>query len=113
MAYALSIRLLAEPLRTLAFGAIGPVYMGIGTALDNPCRILNIQNQTDVSILFSLDGVDDHFLLPANGFILLDVSSNEVHNGGWFISQGQRFYAKSNGFLPTSGAVYLSAFYGK
>lgn len=113
MAYALSIRLLAEPLRSLAFGAIGAAYMGIGTSLANPCRILNVQNLTDASLLFSMDGVTDHFVLPANGFILLDISANEVHSGGWFISQGQRFYAKTNGVVPTTGAVYLSAFYGE
>lgn len=106
----LSVRLLAEPLRSLAFGSISGTYAGIGTVLSNPCRIIHFTNTTDVLLTLSFDGVSDHFVLPANGFLLLDVTSNKTVTGGSFtISQGQRFYAKG---APTLGAVYIAAFYG-
>lgn len=106
----LAVRLYPETLRTLAFGSISAVYTGIGSALDNPCRIFYLLNATDVLLTFSFDGVNDHLVLPSGGFILLDVTSNMSLTGGSLsISQGQRIYVKGS---PTSGSVYLSVFYG-
>lgn len=108
----LSIRLLAEPVRTLGFGAIVAGYTGIGTGLTNPCRIVMVQNLTDVPLMFSMDGVNDHFPLTSNGYMILDVCSNAMTNlQGLYISSGQRFYVRQLG-APTLGSVYVSAFYG-
>jgi len=106
----LAIRVLAEPLRTLAFGAISGVYAGLGTALQHPARQIYIVNNSDVLLTFSLDGVNDHFVIPANSYFLDDISSNMTLPGGSLaLSQGQRIYVKG---APTMGAVYLSVFYG-
>ena len=109
---ALGTRILPESLRSLAFGSIGASYMGIGTALDHPARILEIQNLTDGALLFSFDGIEDHAILPASGFLLLDLTANKTEERGAFVSEGTRIYVKESG-TPTSGAVYVSAFYGK
>lgn len=107
---ALSVRLQFEPLRTLAFGGISGTYAGIGTALSNPSRQLYIVNTTDVLLTFSDDGVNDHFVIPAMSYILLDTASNKTMLGGSFtISQGTRIYVKG---APTLGSVYLSTMYG-
>lgn len=108
----LAIRLLAEPVRTLAAASIGAAYMGIGTGLDNPSRIIFVQNLTDATVMFSLDGITDHFPLPTGGFLLLDVTTNRTLSQGCFISQGQRLYVKEEGTGPTTGSVYVSSFYG-
>ncbi len=106
----LAIRLLAEPLRSLAFGSISGTYAGIGTSFANPCRIMHILNTTDVVLTFSMDGVNDHFVVAPNGFILLDITTNKTQVGGSLvISQGQRIYVKGS---PTLGSVYLAVFYG-
>lgn len=106
----LTVRLAAEPLRSLAFGSISGTYMGIGTALANPCRIIHVTNTTDVVLTYSFDGVNDHFVIPPNGFILLDVMMNSSSVGGaWNIAQGTRIYVKG---APTFGSTYLSVFYG-
>lgn len=106
----LSVRIYPETLRTLAFGSVSGTYAGIGTAINNPARILYIVNSTDVLLTFSFDGINDHFVVFGNGFLLLDVTSNRSDTGGAFaISQGQRIYVKG---APTLGAVYLSVFYG-
>lgn len=106
----LSIRLLAETLRTLAFGSISGTYAGIGAALSHPARIIKITNTTDVLITISLDGVNDHDVVPTSSSYIIDIASNNVLPAGSLtISQGQRFYAKG---APTSGAVYLSVYYG-
>lgn len=108
----MAIRLYPEPLRSLAFGSIGAAYMGIGTPFAFPTRIFYLVNQTDALLFFSFDGVTDHLALPAGGFILLDVTANKALGGGCYIAQGVRIYVKENG-IPTSGSVYLTAFYAQ
>ena len=105
------IRLAAETIRSLAFGSIGAAYAGVGTRFDNPVRIFFTQNLTDKSLMFSLDGVNDHFALPAGGFLLLDVTGNKANAQGFYIAEGSRLYVKEI-VTPTSGSVYLSLFYG-
>ncbi len=107
----LSIRMLAEPLRTLAQASIGAAYMGIGTPLDFPSRLVFIQDLTDATLVFSLDGVNDHFVLPSMSNFVFDVTTNTPQTLGCYIGAGTRFYVKELG-LPSTGSVYLSSFYG-
>lgn len=109
---ALAIRFQAEPVRSSAFGSILVGYTGVGTVLDHPIRQFIIQNLTDEAVMFSFDGVNDHFPLPAGGLLIDDVSSNQSHSAqGWYLAQGTRLYVKQLG-APTVGAVYFSVFYG-
>ncbi len=107
----LAIRILAEPVRSLAFGSISGTYAGIGTGFANPVRIIFVQNLTDVTLMFSLDGINDNFPLPSNSFLLLDVTANKTIDMGAFLAQGTRVYVKTIG-SPTMGSVYVSVFYG-
>jgi hypothetical protein len=108
----LAIRLLPETVRSLGFAGIGAAYMGIGGVFTNPIRILLITNLTDANLMFSMNGIDDHFPVAANGFLLLDVTSNKtINGGGFFIAEQTRIYVKDLD-VPTSGSVYVSAFYG-
>lgn len=107
----LSIRFTPETVRTIAFGSIAAGYMGVGTAVNHPIRQFLIQNLTDAILMFSFDGINDHFPLPSNGFFLDDICSNVTHSAGWFLAEGTRLYVKEIG-VPTSGTVYFSVFYG-
>ena len=108
----LAIRLMPEPVRTLGFAAIGAAYMGVGTAMTRPIRMLLIQNLTDELVMFSFDGVDDHLPMPANGYLILDISANKTSSTGFFLAEGQRLYVKHEGAAPTTGSVYFTTFYG-
>jgi hypothetical protein len=108
----LAIRLEFEPLRSLAYTSISGTYMGVGTALAHPARQILVQNLTDVLMTFSWDGIHDHFVLPANGFLLLDITSNKtILHGGFFIAEGSRLYVNTAG-SPSTGGVYFSSMYG-
>lgn len=109
--YALAISTVPEAVRTIAFGSISGTYAGIGTAITNPARIVLLQNFTDADLMISQDGVTDHYPINASSSILLDVSSNQTHLQGGFVSAGTRFYVKTIG-TPGSGSVYLTVFYG-
>ncbi len=105
-----AVRLLFEPLRSLAFGSISGVYAGIGTALANPCRIIYITNNTNALLTFSLDGITDNFVVLAYTNLIIDIMANHATVGGSLsIAQGTRFYVKG---APSNNAVYLSACYG-
>lgn len=107
----LAIQIWPETLRFLGFSSISSSYMGIGTAIDNPARVYFIQNNTDVMLTFSWDGVNDHFVLPSDGFFLLDSTANKSNNGGMLaVPTGTRTYVKGS---PTIGTVDLTVFYGK
>ena len=112
MSYSQSIRLLAEPLRSLAFGSIGAAYMGVGTAIDNPARIIIVQNYTDANLLFSFDGTNDHFPLSESSQLIIDIAGNKIREQGIYLAEGQRLYVKELG-TTTTGSVYLTVFYGK
>lgn len=106
------IRLQVEPVRTLAFTDISGTYMGIGSALSNPARLIWLNNLTDGALMCSLNGVDDHFPLPAQSFLILDITSNKTMSHGFYIAEGTRFYVQQLGDAPTLGEVYLTVFYG-
>lgn len=109
----LSIRVLPETVRSIAFGSISGTYAGIGTPLDNPIRWFMLQNFTDVPMMISWDGVNDHFPINATSYVIMDVASNKSVNGGVFmIAAGTRFYVKQLSGAAASGSVYLSVFYG-
>lgn len=107
----LAIRLMLEPVRSLAFGSIGAAYMGVGTSIEKPARVFLIQNLTDESLMFSFDGIDDHLPLPRDGYFVFDIAANKTTESGFFLGEGTRLYVKEIG-TPTVGAVYFTTFYG-
>lgn len=109
-----SIRVRYEPLRTITFSEISGTYAGVGIPFSNPVRILKVTNFTDVNILVSLNGIDDHDIVPASGFFLYDYCSNKSNSGGLLEQpQGDRIYVKaaSPSNLPTIGSLYVTIVY--
>jgi hypothetical protein len=107
------IRLMIEPVRALAFGSISGTYMGVGTAISNPARIFWINNLTDTDLMCSFDGINDHFPLPHDSFVILDATSNKTFPVGFYLAEGTRLYVKElAGVAPAAGSVYFTVFYG-
>lgn len=86
--------------------------MGVGTAMTRPIRLIVIQNFTDVDLMFSFDGVNDHLPLATSGYLVLDLTSNKTIPQGFFLAEGSRLYVKQLSGAPGSGSAYLSTFYG-
>ena len=108
-----AIRLQAEPVRSLAFGVIGPVYSSIGTPTVNPIRLLSLINTTDTALMLSLDGVNDHLPMVPNGYLVIDIAANKtLPSGGFYLAEGQQFYVKTLGAAPGVGSFYIAVFYG-
>lgn len=109
MGSALSIRMLALPLATLAHGSVSGTYAALGNPFTFPVRIMSILNTTDVVLTFSLDGVNDHFVVLNGTEFHLNVTANRNMPQGFSLAQNTQIWVKGS---PSSGNVYLSAFYG-
>lgn len=105
------IQLRADAQRSIAASSVGTGYTAIGASFPFPMRILKVDNLTDALLQFSFTGNTDHFVVPAGGFLLVDVCTNEVQSSGLFISVGTILYVKQSG-VPTTGSVYVTTFYG-
>jgi len=107
-----SVRVRYEPLRSVAFGAITNSYASVGLPFENPVRILKVTNLTNQAVLVSLNGIDDHDIVAANGFFLYDYSSNRADAAGLLEQpQGDRIYVRTPSTLPTIGSLYVTVVY--
>ncbi len=107
-----SVRVRYEPLRSAAFGDITGSYESVGLPFSNPVRILKVTNLTDEPILVSLNGIDDHDIVAANGFFLYDYASNRADAAGLLEQpQGDRIYIKAQDNLPSLGNLYVTVVY--
>lgn len=93
--------------REEVFGNVSANYSAVGTALTDHARIIIFTNTLDVEVYFSLDGTTDQLRLPANGFRLLDFTTNRVKDDGLFVSVGTIFYVKRVSGAPASGSVWI------
>lgn len=107
-----AIRFQAEQVRHLLGSAVvAGFYTALGGPLLHPARQFFLQNLTDQTLMFSLDGITDHFPLPANGFLLDDVTSNAALSKGLMLAQGETLYVKRLSIPIPTGDVYFSVFY--
>jgi hypothetical protein len=96
-----------DTLRTLAFGGISGTYATVGVVLANPANAFRLINGTNGDILFSVDGTNDNFFVPASSFVLYDIAANKTIPGNSLqVAAQTQFYAKQS-TAPTSGAVYI------
>ena len=107
-----NIKMTEDEVRTIDHAVIGVPYMGIGTAFDEPVRHLLVTNHTNGFLMFSFDGIHDHFPLVQYSFLSLDITQNNAVEKGFFISTGQRMYVRQI-IAPTTGEAYITTFLDK
>ena len=79
---------------------------------EQPVRISLVQNFTDQTIIFSYDGITNNFVLPPNGFLVVDIGTNKGSVNTAAIPSGQGIFAKALiGLVPTTGFIYSSYWY--
>ena len=101
-----------EPERSKAFGSIGAGYTQVGTDIADAIRIIVLQNQTDVAVTFSFDGINDTITLQTKSTISLDICTNRTLEQGLFLPIGAQIWVKQTTGAASLGSVYVSAFYG-
>jgi len=107
------IRAFPEVLRELAASSLTNNYQAIGTPFGDSARVVSFANSTPLDIYVSLDGVNDHFRIAANGFFLLDVSANKVRDDGLFIAEGTQVWAKFVSSTTSTGDFWVTVIVGQ
>lgn len=96
-----------QQLMIYPFASLGASYSLIGTISSSPARIVKMTNTTNKDVLISYDGTTNHDILPANSFVLYDISSNSGIKNVLVLPEGTSIYAKYVD-IPTEGAVYMT-----
>lgn len=107
---ALSTVLLPDPIRSIDSSGFTGNYQTVGTPLLHGARIAKFTNLSNVTVTLSWDGINDHEVLPANSFVLIDVSGARENAQYIEVQVGTQFYAK--GSMGT-GSFFISVYYGR
>jgi hypothetical protein len=115
-----AIRAKFEEVKILAFDAMDDTYDPVVNSSDDPApflhpiRLLVIQNETDVTLVYSFDGITDHLYLPTYGQIVFDFTTNSMSSAsGLYIAQGTQVYVRYLvGDPALAGYTTVSAVYG-
>lgn len=104
-----------DAFKTIGFAAISGAYAAIGTPLSHNWRAFRAVNATDGDMILSLDGTTDNLFVPANTFVLYDISTNSapLNNIDQLVfGINTQFYVKQS-TAATSGAIYIEGFYAR
>lgn len=85
-------------------------YQTLGSVLTYAASIFKIVNNSTVLVTLSIDGTNDHDILPANSFVLYDETANSPNTENVYMRAGTQFYVKG---ASGSGSVYLVVQYNK
>ena len=107
----LAVKVLPEIERSAAFGAITAGFLPLGTPTEHPAIQVAFQNQTDVTLSFSWDGVNSAISLAAGTSYVFDVQANKGVANALMIAQGTQFYVRQAAGAPTLGSAFISVFY--
>lgn len=106
---ALSTKILPDTIRSIDSSTFTGSYQAVGSQLTFPTRIVKFTNNSGVLVTVSWDGVHDHDVIPAGGFLLLDVSSDKESSGIFEIAANTQFFVKAS---SSTGFFYISTYYG-
>lgn len=103
-------RISYEPVKELIYTSFGGLaddtFALVGSLFTHPIRQITIQNLTDVSLWFSLDGRNEFLMLPTKGYQTLDITTNKPdYVSDSAISVGLGIYVKYKTNAPTATAT--------
>jgi len=106
---AVKSKLAFEALRSRAASTFTGSYQTLGAVMANPIRIFKITSTCSVDVTVSFDGgTTDHEIIPAGGFLLMDVTSDRVWDCEFALAKGVQVSVKA---AAGTGTIYLSTYY--
>lgn len=107
-----SIRLIVEPIQSLDNAVINGTYMGIGPRFDHTARVVVVANYTNGILMFSWNGIDDHFPLYISSSLVLTICNNDEAPVEYFaVPALSRLYVRTVNVV-SAGTVYITQFRG-
>src|ERR1051326_6499001 len=71
-------------------------YQTLGSVFTHPASIIKIVNNSNVLVTVSINGTNDHDILPPNSFFLYDETANSPHTENIYMRSGTQFYVKGS-----------------
>ena len=102
------IRLTPEVLRSINSASFTGSYQTIGTPLLFNSRIVKFTNLSTVNVTVSWNGITTADIVPAGGFLLIDVAAGRQLTAELYIPAGTQFWAEGTAGV---GLFYLSSYY--
>lgn len=99
-----------DELRSRAASTFTGSYQTLGGTLEVNGRILRFTNNTNQDCTLSTDGSTDHIFVPSGSFLLLDLASNALSGGEFYVPRGTQFYISG---ASGTGTFYLEVFYSE
>ena len=106
----LKVRLSPNTIQSIDSSTFTGSYQKLGTPSVYPIRIIKFTNNSNQLVTLSWNGVNDHEVLPAGSFLLLDVSANNELSYILEIPAQMQFWVKGS---AGTGLFYLSSYYAK
>ena len=108
----MSSRVFFEPVKTLAFGAIGAAYASVGVVTAHEVRLVCITNNTEGDMYFTTNTAQDELFVAAGSFKLFDLQTNNTPktDAKFVLEVGTQFSVKQIE-APVSGSVYIECIY--
>jgi hypothetical protein len=98
-------RIAYETLQSIDSATFAGSYLRLGHATQFPGSIVKMVNNSNVLVTVSIDGVNDHDVVPANGFWLYDYTTNKASSEPVAArDQGTQYFVKGS---AGTGLVYL------
>jgi len=97
--------------RSIAATSLSGAFQFIGSAFDENPVVLVFDNQTDVSVAISVDGVNIWKTFSAGEAFVLDLRSNHGIAANYTIDIGTRF--STNSTVGTTGSFRISSIYAR
>ena len=101
-----------DTIREVAFGSITASYTLMGTATTVYPRVIIFKNTTNVTLYFSLDGVNNMIKMIANSYQVIDGSTNHFTPEQPTFPKGTTFYVKYAS-APASGDAIVELMYAQ
>jgi hypothetical protein len=101
--------------KQLTFSGISSTYAAVGTPWSHYMRMFRLVNTTNQNMIFSVDQVNNNFYVPANSFVVWDITAGSIPNkDGVECILNTQWYVKQDGATsPTSGSVFVEAIYAQ
>ena len=97
--------------RSLAGTSFNGTFQNIGTPLDNNPVVIIFDNQTDVEVPLSVDGVNIWKTFSASEAFVLDLRANHGIAANYTIDIGTEF--STNAAVGTTGSFRISVIFAK
>lgn len=101
-------QLLPETLRSIDSATFTGSFQAVGAVLAHPASLVKFVNNSNVTVIISWDGVNDHDVIPANSFALYDIEANHSTYNELCVRQGTQFWMRA---VAGIGLVYITVLY--